>query len=384
MARFPGRKTIRRVIVLAITLIAFCPLVRIYFDIGGLRFCSILKWGFSTPVDREKTAFPKDIVVAFIFICRPYGGSPVDLNTVLTELADLASDHTDSDSVHLKMTFALHSLYSDSVEFSILSQWCGDQSSELELLLPCEVLKGRLFREALHRSVKRLNSLGWARTIDAEIRLAVVRERCENEHEWISLQRQIRALKDIGCYADMSFPDIGIRDQPVRINTICYMSSVASDPFVDRMALRTGEVGIGDLVVIDGPLLIDWTDWRHRFGPLVEDGRLTPMNPPDPCRAGSWIRANVHVIGQPNWIFAKLKIAEVSNVASVRKFREWLDRTLTYLETMYRDNEAYRLHYVTAREMYNISKAAEAGRTGDAGAFRNYIIAPYEATDLER
>jgi hypothetical protein len=34
----------------------------------------------------------------------------------------------------------------------------------------------------------------------------------------------------------------------------------------------------------------------------------------------------------------------------------------------------YRLHYVSAREMYNIVKAAEAGCTGDPSAFRDFEI----------
>ena len=32
------------------------------------------------------------------------------------------------------------------------------------------------------------------------------------------------------------------------------------------------------------------------------------------------------------------------------------------------------LHYVTAREMYNIARAAEAGESGDPGGFRDYRI----------
>jgi hypothetical protein len=34
------------------------------------------------------------------------------------------------------------------------------------------------------------------------------------------------------------------------------------------------------------------------------------------------------------------------------------------------------LHYVTAREVYNIIKAAEAGKGGDPNAWRDYILPP--------
>ena len=44
-----------------------------------------------------------------------------------------------------------------------------------------------------------------------------------------------------------------------------------------------------------------------------------------------------------------------------------------YLQDTYNDGVAWRLHYVTAREMYNIVKAAEAGETGDPGRCRDYV-----------
>jgi hypothetical protein len=31
---------------------------------------------------------------------------------------------------------------------------------------------------------------------------------------------------------------------------------------------------------------------------------------------------------------------------------------------------------VTARELYNLAKAAEAGATGDPGAWRDFVISP--------
>jgi hypothetical protein len=37
-------------------------------------------------------------------------------------------------------------------------------------------------------------------------------------------------------------------------------------------------------------------------------------------------------------------------------------RTLEYLEKQYNDGRRYRLHYVTARQMYEAVKAAEAGQ----------------------
>lgn len=49
-----------------------------------------------------------------------------------------------------------------------------------------------------------------------------------------------------------------------------------------------------------------------------------------------------------------------------------------HLEQKYNDGHSHVLHYVTAREMFNIVKAAEAGHTGDPHAFRDFLLSPPE------
>jgi hypothetical protein len=51
-----------------------------------------------------------------------------------------------------------------------------------------------------------------------------------------------------------------------------------------------------------------------------------------------------------------------------------------YLESRYNDGKRYVLHYVTAREAYNIVKAAEAGEQGDPGRYRDYLLPPPRAS----
>jgi hypothetical protein len=46
------------------------------------------------------------------------------------------------------------------------------------------------------------------------------------------------------------------------------------------------------------------------------------------------------------------------------------------LTTRYNDGKNWLLHYVTAREMFNIALAAIDGKTGDPGAFRDYALGP--------
>jgi hypothetical protein len=46
------------------------------------------------------------------------------------------------------------------------------------------------------------------------------------------------------------------------------------------------------------------------------------------------------------------------------------------LTTRYNDGRRWRLHYVTAREMYNVAIAAMDGKSGDPGAYRDYELPP--------
>jgi len=50
----------------------------------------------------------------------------------------------------------------------------------------------------------------------------------------------------------------------------------------------------------------------------------------------------------------------------------------SYLATRYNDGGEWALHYATARETYNIIKAAEAGETGNPNDYRNFLLPPYQ------
>ena len=52
-----------------------------------------------------------------------------------------------------------------------------------------------------------------------------------------------------------------------------------------------------------------------------------------------------------------------------------MDSIFNHLETKFNDGINYKLHYVCAREMYNIIKAVEAGNAQeDPEAYRDYLI----------
>ena len=113
----------------------------------------------------------------------------------------------------------------------------------------------------------------------------------------------------------------------------------------------------------------------------VEDGDIHPSVPVDERRVDLWIRANIHVPGKPDWIFVKVHGHGASSDGDAGEFLgQHFDRALSHLESRYNDGVNYILHYVTAREAYNLVRAAEAGATGQPERYYDYVIKPYVAS----
>jgi hypothetical protein len=55
-----------------------------------------------------------------------------------------------------------------------------------------------------------------------------------------------------------------------------------------------------------------------------------------------------------------------------------LDGALAYMERRYNDGARYVLHYITAREAYNLVRAAAANQSGDPRQYYDYVIPRYE------
>ena len=51
-----------------------------------------------------------------------------------------------------------------------------------------------------------------------------------------------------------------------------------------------------------------------------------------------------------------------------------VDEMFHILESQYNDGNKFVLHYVSTREMYNIIKAAEQGKTGNPAQYRDFIL----------
>ena len=186
-------------------------------------------------------------------------------------------------------------------------------------------------------------------------------------------------LHDLGCFADYTFPSLWQVSQPPYVDAITSVTDDQRDKSYDRgVPLRLGYFPPGDLVEIQGPLVIaPELDPRRLFFD-VEDGDIHPAVPAGPRRAVLWVRANIHVRGRPDWVFIKVHGHAASSDADMNEtLGPHFESALSYLETHYNDGRNYVLHYVTAREVYNLIRAAVDGKRGDPRQYYNYVIPPY-------
>lgn len=195
---------------------------------------------------------------------------------------------------------------------------------------------------------------------------------------WCGVNNEIGILADMGCYADFTLPSAPSDTQTSTVNSIYYATD---DPLRPKShdkgdPVRAGGGASGDLMIIQGPLCLRWKRRRGIPVPAIENGDVRADNPPTPERVDAWVRTGVHVTGRPDWVFVKVHTHGTQERDIDSLLGEPVGRMFSHLERAYNDGTRYRLHYVTAREMYNVARAAQAGLAGDPGAYRDFAVPP--------
>lgn len=196
--------------------------------------------------------------------------------------------------------------------------------------------------------------------------------------EICGINNEITILKDCGCYADFTFPSLG-KAQPNMVNTIFYAKDNPCSPksYSRGVPVSFGGKAYGDLMMVQGIIGLRWESRTHKFRPSVEASNLDRRDFPSPGRVEYWVRNGVKIKGKEEWIFIKLHTHGCREVDFDCLFGCYANNMHSYLENRFNDGKRYALHYVTAREMFNIIKAAEAGVEGDPNDYRNYEIERY-------
>lgn len=197
-----------------------------------------------------------------------------------------------------------------------------------------------------------------------------------SDGRWCGVNNEITVLKDTGCYADFTFPAAPHPAQPQQVNSIYYATDDPQKPKSHNRGtpIRAGREASGDLLMITGPLMLNWRRRKLGIMPRIENSDIRSSNPPSAERVDAWVKSNIHVEGRPEWVFVKVHTHGAPESEAAVLLDGPIKAMHQHLRNRYNDGERYALHYVSAREMYNIAKAAEAGMTGNPGEYRDYIL----------
>jgi len=201
---------------------------------------------------------------------------------------------------------------------------------------------------------------------------------------WCGVNDEITILQNTGCFADFTLPSAPHPTQTRKLNSIYYAKDIPDRPKSHDTGTdaRVGFRNRKDFLLVQGPLMLYRSPQPQRWLPIIDTGEVAQENPATPQRVDAWIRANIHVQGRPEWIFVKIHTHGANPRNRDALFGRQMQEMFAYLEKQYNDGEKYKLHYATAREVYNIIKAAEDGKDGDPGIYRDYIIPPYANTRI--
>jgi hypothetical protein len=203
---------------------------------------------------------------------------------------------------------------------------------------------------------------------------------------WCGVNNELDVLRETGCYADLTLPSAPSPTQTRQTNSIYY---AVDDPAKPKSHDTGVEVGAAprpenSLLMIQGPLMLNWRSRKWGALPRIENSCIHWNQPPTEARLNLWLRAAVQVPMRPDWFFVKLHThgAPEANQRillgpAMTAFHEALARRAS-------SDRRFHFHYVTAREMYNLVKAAEAGWDGDvAGALDYEMIWPPARTGVD-
>ncbi len=197
------------------------------------------------------------------------------------------------------------------------------------------------------------------------------------DDELCGVNDEIKVLLDTNCYVDMTLPSAPSNMQVNIVNRVYYATSSKDQPAGHKegelVAVGGSAPSAEHLMLITGPLGLNWQRRKFALLPRIENGELAGNAPCSAQRVGLWEKLSSAVVGKPSWRFIKLHCHGVQEKDHSIMLGEDCTNMYTELERQFRDRPGYRLHYVSAREMYNIARAAEAGESGNPNQYRDYV-----------
>jgi hypothetical protein len=362
--------------------------------LGAIRGKSLHRWlpGYARHLVRRARATevegPRHLLFAFCDHYEPlWGGADAAhgderVRAWETDYPALARRFTDADGLHPRHTFFFPGEQYGPGYLERLARLAHAGLGEVELHLHHDGDDAVKLRRDIGRYLADYARHGHlARDADGRIRYAFIHgnwslANARRDGRWCGVDGELPLLFDTGCYADYTFPAAPDECQPGIVNQIYWPTGDLERRRAYETGLRAcvGEPRRDRILMIQGPLAL--TRRPGRLVPRIESAAVTAADPATPPRIASWVAQGICVAGRPEWVFVKVH-AHGAPEAQARSLLGGDGERLHHeLTERYNDGERFVLHYVTAREMFNIAIAAVEGASGDPAQYRDHQLAP--------
>jgi len=302
----------------------------------------------------------------------------------------LADRHHDSSGRRPQHTFFYPGEQIVPAIFESMQELVADGLGEVELHYHHGFDSAVTLRPKLQEAIDHFQRYGFLKTVDGETHFGFIHGNSgldnSNGDYVCGVDTELSLLRELGAFADFTFPSVYEDSQPPFVDTI-YAARDDPEPksYKRRFPISALADGSADLMIFEGPLIFSPSSKVSRLFLDLDDGNIHPAMPASASRVDRWVHANVHVPERPDWIFIKVFAHGVSSEAEADAvLGDGFDAALTRLERDYDDGVRYRLHYVTAREAYNLARAAAARLTGEPERYFDTPIPPYAADGPSR
>ncbi|HTJ85562.1 MAG TPA: hypothetical protein VL400_27785 [Polyangiaceae bacterium] len=194
--------------------------------------------------------------------------------------------------------------------------------------------------------------------------------------KYCGVDDEVELLHRHGCYADFTFPAPESDAQPRAVNQIFWPSGDLRRrrAYEDGERARVGDKKTDRMLFVSGPSSLFLERSKNPF--RIEASALTSNFPATPARVALWGDLGISVLGRPEWVFVKMHTHGAPEPEAKSLLGDGGVRLHEELARRYNDGTDWKLHYVTAREMFNVALAAMDGKSGDPAAYRDYTLAP--------
>jgi hypothetical protein len=320
---------------------------------------------------------PRDVLFAFADHFEPEQrpGDPLELQAErvagwIARYEEAADGHADSRGRPPRHTYFFPEEQYRAEVLSLLASHCERGFGEVEVHMHHDGDTETAFREKMARFIERLvaHRLLSRDRAGGRIGYAFVHgnwslDNSRLDGRWCGLDNEITLLRETGCYADFTMPSApaGGGTQTRTVNSIYFADDDPRRPKSHDTGRPVvfGARGSGDLLLIQGPIALNWRSRSRRIFPRLENGDVSSTSPVTRGRARLWVETGICVAGREETVFVKVH----GHGLKGRNFDFLLGGGLrAAFETVEREiGGRFRLHYVTAREMANVVYAYNEG-----------------------